>query len=231
MGDILAVANEWGVWLTAAPIVIVTLLQVVIYYRQLFVAAPVVDITRDQLRQAFRTGVITAIGPVLAIFIVMVGLMSVIGAPMAWMRLAIVGAAPTELTAATVGSQAAGVTFGGPDYTLETMAVSWWTMAINGIGWLIPVGLFAHTLEGIREKVGGGDQVWLALLSNAAMLGVFGYLNSGNIIALGGPFVAAVVGAISMVVIIQITKKVLWLREYSLGIAMIIGMLAAVLFG
>ena len=48
----------------------------------------------------------------------MVGLMSVIGAPMAWMRLAVIGAAPTELTAATVGADAVGVTFGGEGYDL-----------------------------------------------------------------------------------------------------------------
>lgn len=93
-----------GGWLTAAPIVIITLVQVLIYYKQIYHAADAVNLKPEQLRKAFNVGVVTAIGPVIAIFIIMVGLMSVIGAPMAWMRLAVIGAAPTELTAATLGA-------------------------------------------------------------------------------------------------------------------------------
>ena len=57
---------------------------------------------------AFRTGLITAIGPSIAVFIVMVGMMSVVGGPVTWLRLAVIGAAPTELTAATIGAEAVG---------------------------------------------------------------------------------------------------------------------------
>ncbi len=45
-----------------------------------------------------------------------------------------------------------GVKFGGEGYTLQVMAVSGGP-AINGVGWLLLVGLFAHKLEDVREKV------------------------------------------------------------------------------
>ena len=227
MEQVLQVANEFGVWVCAALAAAVALVQVWLYYKQLFKAADVVDISRTQLKYAFRTGAITAIGPVVAIFIIMVGLMSVIGGPMAWMRLAMIGSAPTELTAATIGAEAAGVRFGGPHYDLHVMAVSWWTMAINGVGWLLFVGLFAHKLEGLRAKVGGGNPIWLGILSAAAMLGVFGYLNSRYIVKIGGPLIAAVTGAIAMVILVKIAKKVPAIKEYTLGIAMLIGMTVA----
>ena len=94
MENVSTVANATGVWIAAAPIVLLTLLQACLYYRQVFHAAETVDLDKRQLQKAFKTGAITAIGPVIAIFIIMVGLMSVIGAPMAWMRLSVVGAAP-----------------------------------------------------------------------------------------------------------------------------------------
>lgn len=225
--QVLQVANEFGVWICAALVVAIALIQVWLYYKQLFKAADVVDISRTQLNEAFKTGAITAIGPVVAIFIIMVGLMSVIGGPMAWMRLAMIGAAPTELTAATLGAEAAGVEFGGAGYDLNIMAISWWTMAINGVGWLLFVGLFAHKLEAVREKAGGGNPVWLGILSVGAMLGVFGFLNSRYILKMGGPLVATVAGFIAMVVIIQVAKKVPAIKEYTLGIAMLIGMFVA----
>ncbi|AFM21927.1 hypothetical protein Anamo_1318 [Acetomicrobium mobile DSM 13181] len=229
--DVLLVANSLGVWITATPIVVLTIIQAYLYYKQIYRTADLVDLTHDQLKRAFRAGAVTAIGPSIAIFIIMVGLMSVIGAPMAWMRLAVIGAAPTELTAATVGADAVGVKFGGEGYDLYAMSVSWWTMAINGCGWLLFVGLFAHKLEGFREKMGAGDPVWLAILTSAAMIGVFGYLNGRNIITLNGPLTAALVGGVSMVILLNVAKKATWLKEYTLGIAMLIGMtVAAILF-
>ena len=228
--EVLKVANSTGAWITAAPIVIIALVQVLLYYRQIYHAADAVNLSREQLQLAFRTGMVTSIGPVVAIFIIMVGLMSVIGAPMAWMRLAVIGAAPTELTAATLGADAMGVKFGGEGYTLQVMAVSWWTMAINGVGWLLLVGLFAHKLEDVREKVGGGDTKWLGILSTAAMIGVFGYLNSRNLTVVSGPFVAAVTGAVSMVILLHVAKKMPKIKEYTLGIAMLIGMFTAMFF-
>lgn len=230
MEEVLKVANSMGVWITAAPIVIITLVQVLLYYRQIYQAAEAVNLKPEQLSQAFRTGMVTSIGPVIAIFIIMVGLMSVIGAPMAWMRLSVIGAAPTELTAATLGADAMGVKFGGEGYDLNAMAVSWWTMAINGVGWLLLVGLFAHKLEAVRIKAGGGDTKWLGILSTAAMIGVFGYLNSRNMAKISGPFVAAVTGAVSMVILLQVAKKMPQFKEYTLGVAMLIGMFAAMFF-
>ncbi len=227
MEAVLKVANEFGVWVCAGALVSVALIQVILYYRQLFKAAEVVEVSRDDLKLAFRTGAVTAIGPVIAIFIIMVGLMSVIGGPMAWMRLAVIGAAPTELTAATLGAEAAGVEFGGEGYNLQVMAVSWWTMAINGAGWLLFVGLFCHKLEDLREKAGGGNPVWLGILSVSAMLGVFGFLNSRYIIKMGGPLLAVIFGAIAMIVLVKISRKVPAIKEYTLGIAMLIGMFAA----
>ena len=107
------------------------------------------------------------------------------------------------------------------------MAVSWWTMAINGVSWLLVVGLFAHKLEDLREKVGGGSAKWLGILSTAAMIGVFGCLNSRNLMGSRGPLVATLAGGVAMVVLLQLAKRHPWMREYTLGMAMLIGMFAA----
>ncbi len=229
--EILKIANEIGVWLAATPVVIVTAIQAMIYTRLARKTAKELNVSDEKCSKAFKTGLITAIGPVIAIFIVMVGMMSVIGGPISWLRLSIIGAAPTELTAAKTGADAIGVTFGGADYDLNALATSWWTMAINGAGWLVFAGLFTHKLEGLRTKIGGGDIKWLAVLSSAAMLGVFGYLNSGDIKKGGGGLVAVIVGGITMVIIVKLTEKLPQLKEYALGIAMLVGMFAAVIFG
>lgn len=228
--NILRIANELGVWLSASTVVIVVAIQAIIFTRLARSTAKKLGIPNETCDTAFKTGLLTAIGPAVAVFIVMVGMMSVIGGPISWLRLSIIGAAPTELTAAKTGADAIGVTFGGADYDLNALATSWWTMAINGAGWLLFVGLFTHKLEDLRIKIGGGDTKWLAVLSSAAMLGVFGYLNSGDVVKGGGGLIAVIVGAVTMVAMLRITQKYTKLKEYSLGVAMLLGMFAAVIF-
>jgi len=109
--------------------------------------------------------------------------------------------------------------------------MSWWTMAINGCGWLLMVGLFASKLEILREKVSGNDTKWLALLTGGATLGAFGYLNSGNVVSGGGNLIAVLTGAFTMVGLgfaINKYPKLKWIKEYTLGIAMIFGVFLAV---
>ncbi len=239
--EVLRIANSGVVWAIAVLIVLIALVQSLLYIRLAFKTADEIGFSRDLCVKGLRSGTISAIGPSIAVFIVMVGMMSVVGAPITWLRLSIIGAAPTELTAATVGSQAYGVEFGSASYDLTALATSWWTMTINGIGWLLFVGLFTHKLEALREKVGGGDTRWLAILSGAASLGCFGFLNAGNIKTgieqlsasaqiegAGGPLYAAIGGLISMMILLKVANRVTWLKEYTLGIAMLIGMAFAV---
>ncbi len=236
--EVLQVANARGLWIISFVIVAIVLAQAALYLRLSFKVARQVNYPIEKCRLALRVGLISSIGPSIAIFIVMIGMMSVVGTPITWLRLSIIGAAPTELTAATLGAKAVGVEFGSPQYDLYALSSSFWTMAINGTGWLLLTALFTHKLEDIRRKAGGGDHHWLAVLSGAAAIGSFGYLNAnainGAIIAAKkaapgamGPVYAIVTGIIGMIVISKIAARYPWLKEYSLGIVMLMGMAVA----
>ncbi|GAA0687050.1 MAG: DUF5058 family protein [Clostridium cadaveris] len=228
---ILHIANKPIFWVLCSITVIITIIQAVIFTRLARKTANTIGVPKSTCDKAFKTGMISSIGPSIGVFIVMVGLMSTIGGPLSWLRLSVIGAAPTELTAAKIGAEVAGVTFGGSGYTTETLALSWITMTLNGAGWLLFTGLFAHKLEKLRVKVGGGDSKWLVALSGASMLGVFGYLNAGDVAKGGGNLVAVIVGALFMIFMVtKVTVKYPKLKEYSLGIAMLCGMIGAVLY-
>lgn len=129
-------------------------------------------------------GLTSAIGPALGVFVVMLGLMSAIGGPIAWQRLSIIGAAPTELTAATMAAQAQGLELGGQGYGLINFANASWVMALNGSAWLLTTGLFTDKLAIATKKISGGDTRKLAIIGGAAMCGAFGYLFGDYIIGL-----------------------------------------------
>ena len=228
--EVMRIGNQPMVWALCAVTVVVSLVQSLLFTRLAKKTAREAQISPEITKTAFRVGLISAIGPAIGVFIVMVGLMATIGSPMAWLRLSIIGAAPTELTAATLAAEAAGSGLGKENFTLQIMAVTWFAMALNGCGWLLVSGLFAPYLEKLREKMGGGDTKWLAAIGGAASLGVFGYLCSNEIRRGTGNMLAALTGAVAMVFLVKcVVPKHPKLTEYALGIAMLFGMACAVI--
>ena len=193
-------------------------------------AAKVVKLSRKECYQAFRAGAISAIGPAIAVFVVMLGMMAVVGGPITWLRLSFIGSAPTELTASTMGAKAMGVEFGAPEYDLTAFAASVWTMTLNGIGWLLICGLFTHKLDAVRNKMAGGDPRLMGKIGGAAMLGTMAYLTTGNLLAGSGKLISAVTAGLAMIVLTKIGERFPPLKEYNLGLAMLVGMFIAVLF-
>ena len=233
--DYLAISNLPIFWVLAGITVIVSAVQTILYVRQANKATRECNLDPQLPKQAFKIGLISAIGPACGVFIVMVGLMSAIGGPIAWLRLSIIGAAATELSAATMGATAAGVELGGEGYTLTVLAVSWFAMALNGAGWLVFTGIATPGLEKLRDKMSGGDMGWLAAMSAACSIGIFGYLNANSMVKgkslAVGPTIAILTGALSMMAIGRfIVPKHPKLAEYSLGIAMIVGIACAIIY-
>ncbi|MGB9868032.1 MAG: DUF5058 family protein [Bacillota bacterium] len=222
--------NEPGLWVVAIAMVSIVFIQAILFARQAFIAAEKIGMDRRKCIEGLRAGMITAIGPSLAIVVVMIGMMAVVGAPITWMRLSIIGAAPTELTAATLGAKAIDVEFGSKAYDLRAFVHSNWGMALNDFGWLFLCALFTHRLETLRVKIGGGDLKWLAVLTGSAAIGAFAYLMSGHLIAGGPRTMGVIAGGMCMWLLLLVARRFKWLREYTLGIAMIAGMLIANLF-
>lgn len=232
--DYLQISNMPIMWVLCGITVMVSVLQTALFIRLAKKATKEIELNPELPLKAFRIGFVSAIGPAAGVFIVMVGLMAAIGGPMSWLRLSIIGAAATELAAATNGATAAGVTLGGEGYTLTVLAVSWFAMALNGAGWLICTGLFTPSLEKLRDKMSGGDMGWLAAMSAACSIGIFGYLNANSMVkGLNVNVKISIVVVVSAIAMMAIGKTLVpkhpRIAEYSLGISMIIGIIAGVI--
>ena len=213
--DYLAIANSWQVWLCAFACVGIIVAQSVFFTKLCYKNAPLVGLTKEQCGKSFRCGMIT-----------------VVGGPLAWMRLSMIGAAATELTAAATGAAAYGVEMGGAGYDITVMANTWLTMALNGCGWLLVVLLLTPRMEKVRQRVGGGDDVWLGLITCGASIGLFGYMASQYYIQIASVPPAAwscIAGTVTMLACVRLAPKAPWLKEYGLGIAIVAGILVGAL--
>lgn len=230
----LEVANDSMLWLMVIPAISIVAIQATLFIRKSYKVANIVGLEKADCNKAFRVGATSAIGPSLSVFVVMVAMMGVIGGPITWQRLSMIGAANTELTASNLGAEAMNVEFGGPHYGVVEFAASAWAMALNGCGWLLFCGLFTDKLEKLQDKVAGGDSRLMQEISGAAVLGTAGFLVAFNTkssisgVALD-KLSTAIVSAICMVFFHKLAKKVPVLAEYSLGLSMIVGMAVGVL--
>lgn len=231
----LQVANSPAIWALAAIAVIGIVVQVILFLRLAYGVSKkgLVNLDQKHCNRALRAGIVTAVGPAFGVFIVMIGLIAVLGGPMAWLRLSVIGGASTELTAAKVGVAAAG---GDITHALSMMELStaWWTMTINACGWLVVTLIFASRMEKLRHKIGGGDSRWMEIFSSAATLGIFGAFNSEYLVESVraaeidyGTIAAVVFAAAGMWGLMTLSKKLVWLKEYCLGLAMLIGLIGA----
>lgn len=245
--EVFQVANNSAVWFLCFIVVAVALIQSLLYIRLSLKAADAIGFERSNVYKGLWTGAVSSVGPSFDVFLVMVGLISAVGAPIAWLRCSIIGSAPIEMTGAMLGAQAYGVELNSAQYDLNALAASWWTMAVNGIGWLVVAAVLTPHLEKVRAKFGGGDARWLVLIAVSATTGCYGYLSADTIgkalrnyrkaLAAGGsgtvplqPMIATVAAGVAMAVLIRVSKKRPKLREYNLGLAMLAGMIVAAFF-
>lgn len=226
-----AVANSVGFWIVCAPMVIVTLLQSIIFMRKAWKAGRKMGMPAEQIKRGMRSGAITAIAPSFAVMIALVGLISMVGSALAWLRLSVIGAIMFEGLAVSEALSAMGTAVGDPGYTLPAFANVIWVMAIGSSGWLLFTGLFTHKLDGIRNKAVGGRTYLLPIISVCAVLGAFGYQAAKQAVTFSRSTIAVLVSAAVMVAITLAADKTgkRWIKDWSLGIAMICGMFAAVI--
>ena len=94
------------------------------------------------------------------------------------------------------------------------------------------VVLLTPRMESLRQKVGGGDEVWLGLITCSASIGLFGYMASqyyNKIVVDPAQAWSCIAGTVVMVACVKLSKKMPWLKEYGLGIAIVIGIVVGAL--
>lgn len=228
---VLKIANSAPFWIIALFVVGIVIFQAIMFMRIAWKSAPEIGMTNKEVKTAIRTGFVSSIGPSFGIVIVLVSLIALLGSPITLMRIGIIGSAATELGAAEIGASAYGTSLGADDFSLKAFTTIVWTMCIGGMGWLLFTALFTKTLGKSQKKIEKKNPKIMTAVSLAAMLGAFGYLASEKMSASSSHFTAGAVAIVVMVLIMIFAEKinVAWIKEWAMGIAMVIGMVSGYL--
>lgn len=232
------IANEPWVWISGGVLAVIALGQATYFMMKALRIMRHNGLSTAQINGIVRGATITSIGPILAEIFVMIALVIALSAGFAWQREgAAVGSVFTELVQASNAATGAGQEFGGANFDINGFATVVFVMNVSCIGWLLVTGLFTPYLGKARDKVGGGDSKWLAVLTVCATLGIFGYYAATNLAkmqtAKGVPVgIATIAGGLLAVLLFKVAD---WtnkprLKEWALGLAMFGGMLIGKLF-
>lgn len=227
------IANEPWIWICGGIMAAVALYQCTVFMMKALNIMRRYGLTNQQVTGIIRSATITSVGPILAEIFVMVALVISLSAGFAWQREgAAVGSVFTELVQASNAAVGAGQEFGGENFDMVGFANVVFVMNVSCIGWLLVTGLFTPYLGKARQKIGGGDHVWLSIITICATLGIFGYYASTNLAkmstAAGVPVgIATIVGAILAALLFKAADwfKIPRLKEWALGLAMFGGMI------
>ncbi|MHC1758200.1 MAG: DUF5058 family protein [Negativicutes bacterium] len=229
--DLKSVINSPGMWIASSIMIIIIVLQSVLFFRKALQAAKDLSISRDRYMSGIRSAAITSIGPAMGPVVILLALMTILGAPTTWMRMTDIGAGRTELAMAALATKVGGVELQSPNFDINAFSYAIWGMAFNNMGWIV-VSLFATCrMEAIIKKINQKyDVKWVKLMMAAAIMGLFGSILAGATVnAKGyGNIIAAVGAAVSMLLISKlVVKRFPRMAELALGISMLIGMFIA----
>lgn len=229
--DILAIANLPVLWILALGVFGAIIVQSLIYMKAARKAGPAADISPEELRTSFRAGAIAAIGPSLAVVLVSIALLTLFGTPAVLVRIGLVGSAATESASASLAAGTMGATLGGPDYTQAVFVVAFMAMSLSGAGWMLATLVLTPILRRGDTKLRRVNPALMAIVPAAALIGAFASLGIAELGKTPVHILSVIVSAVTMAVCIVLANRTsaTWLREWGLGISIIVGLFAAYL--
>ncbi|HJA63884.1 MAG TPA: DUF5058 family protein [Candidatus Intestinimonas stercoravium] len=223
--DITAIKNSPGMWIAAGIMILIIVIQAALFMRMAKKEANALGISKEKQKEAKRSAVVAAVGPTLALSIMLVTLMASLGGPTAWMRMNDVGSGRTELAIASTVEDMVTAEEGTEEYELQNLSYAVWAQGIDVAGWLI--GAMAMITAGgavtktLNEKF---DPKWIKLLMGGCLVSLFSYLLINQVYGKASPYaVAAVAGGITMFILNKAFAKNKRLQELGLGISIIVG--------
>lgn len=234
MNETMQIANSPMMWILSIVIVSNVIIQSIIFYRLATKHVKNTNLLRpEQVKKAFKIGVIGTIGPAFAVFAVAVALIAQIGGPITLSRIGIIGSAAFEMISAQIGS---GGTAGTPDFAPNMLSAAAWVMTLGGAGWLIVVFFTTKHIDSLQETIKKTNPLTITYMSIFAPFIIFFTLGYREVINKGilkeeidiAPMAALVAGAVAVFIVNKIVEKdssKKWLKEWAMGFAVIAAMI------
>lgn len=237
--EVRAVATGPLMWILAVVTVSVVIAQAYLFRKRAIKYSRENKIlTEEEIKLVTKNGAFSAIGPALAVFILAITISGLLGGPFVLMRVGIIGSADTELRTATAAALVSGATLGVDEVTMSMLGTIFFTCAFMSVGYLIWVPIMTRGLgKGLQKflmpdpnvEQTKGQKIVGTLLRvlpvGMIFLMIFMYASSGL------PFILVMAtSAVIKIVLDKMSQKTEWIKQWSLGFAVLGSMLSSILW-
>lgn len=229
--DIWAIANSPILWLCALGVFAVIFIQTILYVRAAKQAAPGIEMPMREVKESFRAGAVASIGPSLAVVIVAISLLALFGTPAVLVRIGLIGSAATETASAGIAATSMGAELGAASYTQQVFAVAFAAMSLSGGMWMLSTLIMTPLLKRGSATLAKRNPAAMALIPTAALIGAFSMLAVAETAKTPTHLLVVVISAATMGLCLFAAHllKARWLKEWALGIAIIVALICAFL--
>ena len=229
--DITALIHHPVLWASAVGVFAVVILQSAIYFKAIRKAAPAAELTPAQVTSSVRSGAAAAVGPSLAVALIAISLLPLFGTPAVLTRIGLVGSAAFDVAAAGISAGTQGAQLGGPTYTQKIFAIAFAAMTIGGLAWMLTALILTPILSKGDAKLRRVNTAVMAIVPTAALLGAFFTLAFQEVLKSPVHLVTMLASAAAMGACLLLAHKLRlpWLREWGLGVSIIVALTCAFL--
>ena len=215
--------------------IIVVSFQSIIFLIKALKRAKELNITGEKIKKITKSTIIFTIAPAVAVGIGLFTLMPLLGIPLPWLRMSVVGALTYELPAAEAAAKAMNIEV-STGLTAQQFITIAWTMTVGIITGLFLIPLFCKKeVTGLSNAV-MKDKKWSDHFSNALFYGLIatfvGQGLSGVTVNAEGRVKALVLLASALIMCIcgflRGKFKWSWINDYALPICMVLSMALAI---
>jgi len=228
------VANSGLMYGIAIAIIAFVLLQSVIFLVKAWKEAKRIGMDQKMLRQAAASSAIFSVVPSLPIIISLFAMMPILGIPLPWIRLSVIGSASYELVAAESAAKGLGYATLAEAATGDAGAFSAIAIVMTvGIIWGLIFSTFYQkklqtTMSTIRDK----DTTWAVIMVDCLFVGLAAAFG-GQMIATGGVTLLTLVTSMAFMAGLTALSKLpgfKWMESFAMSLAMVGAMGMAILY-
>ena len=226
------ICNSPWLYIFVGVILILVLAQSIIMMAKAWKHAREIGIDDKMIKKGLVNGVIVSIMPTIPVIIVLLSLIPLLGAPLPWLRLSVIGSATFESMAASLGVESVGEVLQVGGYTIAGWVAACWCMGLGGslpvlesIIFIKPISLLYGQAEKINVKL-------VLTIGTGCMCGVLAY--SAVNFGLSAMSTKGIVflSSFALGVILTLGNKkwrLSWMNDFLMAICMLFGMVIACL--
>lgn len=227
--------NHPLLYVLAILCIIMVSIQSIVFLIKAIRRAKELNISSEKLKKVTKSTIIFTVAPAVAVGIGLFTLIPLLGVPLPWLRMSVVGALTYELPAAEAAAKAMNIEV-STGLTAKQFTTIAWTMTVGIITGLFLIPLFCKKeVTGLSNAV-MKDKKWSDHFSNALFYGLIatfvGQGLSGVTVSAEGRVKALVLLASSLIMclcgFLRGKFKWNWINDYALPICMVLSMALAI---